>query len=226
MIWMLCLAFAYLLGSVPFGVIIASSRGVDIRTRGSKNIGATNVGRVLGARWGLLCFALDMSKGAGPVILAGLLNDLYTPSIFDASTGWWLWLLVAMAALLGHMYSLFLRGGGGKGVATAFGALLAMWPVMTVAAGIAFVIWILFVAVFRYISLASVVAALTLPVSVGVLINQQRADRDLDLTAALTSASAPLFVTILLAILVIWKHRSNLSRLAAGTEPRIGTPRD
>ena len=113
-LWIVCIAGAYLAGSIPFGVIIGRARGIDIREHGSKNIGATNVSRVLGARLGLLCFVLDVGKGAGPVIAAGALFDLLgkRPVDPDAATltqsETWLWLAVAGATIVGHMYSPFL----------------------------------------------------------------------------------------------------------------------
>lgn len=222
--WLACIAGAYVLGSIPFGVFIGKAHGINIREKGSKNIGATNVGRVLGRRWGLLCFGLDMAKGAVPVAVAGSLAGLYDQAPLTASTGWWLWLTVAMFALLGHMYSMFLRGGGGKGVATAFGGLLAMWPIMTIAAIIGLATWLVLVLLFRMISLASVVAALTIPMTVLIQVEIMRSRQDVipDLATSLQQASAPVVVSLLLALLVTWKHRGNLARIATGTEPRIG----
>ena len=225
-IWIACFAGGYLLGSIPFGVLIARTHGVDIRTQGSKNIGATNVGRVLGRKWGLLCFFLDMSKGAVPVIVFGVLAGIYDKPLEETTTDWWLWMTIAMACLLGHMYSLFLRGGGGKGVATAFGSLLAMWPFMTLAASLAFVGWILIVLLTRMISLASMSAACILPM--GVIIQAYMASRlakSDGFGQEMESLSAPIVVSMLLALLVVWKHRGNLARILAGTESRIGGSR-
>ena len=225
-IWIACFAGGYLLGSIPFGVLIARTHGVDIRIQGSKNIGATNVGRVLGRKWGLLCFFLDMSKGAVPVIVFGVLGGIYDKPLEETTTDWWLWMTIAMACLLGHMYSLFLRGGGGKGVATAFGSLLAMWPVMTLAASLAFVGWILIVLLTRMISLASMSAACILPM--GVIIQAYMASRlakSDGFGQEMESLSAPIVVSMLLALLVVWKHRGNLARILAGTESRIGGSR-
>ena len=224
--WIGCIIGGYLLGSIPFGVFIGRLHGVDIRTQGSKNIGATNVGRVLGRRWGLLCFFLDMAKGAVPVAIAGILTGLYGKDIFAVPGQWWLWLAVGFAALLGHMYSLFLRGGGGKGVATTFGALLAMWPVMTIAVGAAFIIWSILLVLFRMVSLASVIAAICIPIVVVVVLQFMHARREV---ATLTLAEdvglplAPIIISVLLAALVVWKHRGNIARIRAGTERRIGT---
>ncbi|HWB20792.1 MAG TPA: glycerol-3-phosphate acyltransferase, partial [Phycisphaerales bacterium] len=115
--WIICLSFAYLVGSMPFGVIIGRLKGVDIREHGSKNIGASNVGRVLGKRFGILCFFLDALKGALPVFLAGLLNHLYADPWSLSAAQLSLWFAVAVASVLGHMFSIFLRMKGGKGVA-------------------------------------------------------------------------------------------------------------
>ena len=219
-IWTGCIIGAYLLGSIPFGVIISRFHGVDIRNEGSKNIGATNVGRVLGRKWGLLWFFLDLLKGAVPVAVAGILSGLYDQEIFTVPHQWWLWLGVGFAALLGHMYSLFLRGGGGKGVATTFGALLAMWPVMTIAVGASFIIWFIMVMLFRMVSLASMVAAVCIPIAVLAVL--QFMEQPVDSDASVELPLAPLVVSILLAALVLWKHRGNIARIRSGTEGRIG----
>ena len=219
-IWIGCIIGGYLLGSIPFGVIISRFHGVDIRNEGSKNIGATNVGRVLGRKWGLLCFFLDLMKGAIPVALAGLLTGLYEQQIFTVPLQWWLWLGVGVAALLGHMYSLFLRGGGGKGVATTFGALLAMWPVMTIAVGVAFVVWFLMLVLFRMVSLASMVAAICIPMAVLAVLEFMHQPAGQESTDELPLS--PLIVSVLLAVLVLWKHRGNIKRIRNGTERRIG----
>lgn len=223
LIWLACAIGGYLLGSIPFGVLIAHSRGVDIRTRGSKNIGATNVGRVLGRKWGILCFFLDMSKGAIPVLIFGVLAGIYNQPLNETTGEWWLWMSVAMTCLLGHMYSMFLRGGGGKGVATAFGSLLAMWPLMTIAALIAFVGWIVIVLIARIISLASVCAACLLPCAVIVqLYAESQLPEAGSFGLQMEHASAPIIVSVLLAVLVVWKHRGNLARIMTGTESKIG----
>ena len=226
--WIGCIIGAYVLGSIPFGVFIGKAHGINIREQGSKNIGATNVGRVLGRRWGLLCFFLDMAKGAVPVVIAGILTGLYTRDIFVVPGQWWLWLAVGLAALLGHMYSIFLRGGGGKGVATTFGALLAMWPVMTIAVGTAFIIWGILLALFRMISLASMIAAICIPIVVVVVLQYMHFQRETATLGLIDDTGLPLgpiIIAILLAALVLWKHRSNIARIRAGTEPRIGQSR-
>lgn len=209
--WLAFAAGSYLMGSVPFGVIIGRLHGVDIREHGSRNIGATNVGRVLGRRWGLMCFALDAAKGAIPVLAAGAAASVLGRSAAEigaASLGWWL--LIVAAALAGHMWSPFIGFRGGKGVATGFGALAAFWPLLALPALIALALWLLVLKVGRMVSLASIAAAASLPISTLLL-------------SVRTRDAWPLLVaTILLATLVIVKHRSNIGRIMRGQEPRVG----
>lgn len=222
--WLLCILAAYLIGSIPFGVIIARSKGVDIRQHGSKNIGATNVGRVLGKKFGVLCFILDFVKGAGPVIGAGLVNHTFgcEPDVLSASQ-MWLWMAVAGAAVMGHMFSAFLRFAGGKGVATGFGAIAAMYPLLTYPAFAAIVVWYLVLRTTKYVSLSSILAVLSLPLSYLISVIPPRAmDQPFDLTMDHLRHAAPPFIgTLLIALLVIWKHRSNIERLRRGEEPKV-----
>ena len=173
MMWPLFVAGAYVIGSIPFGVLLARTRGIDIRKHGSGNVGATNVGRVLGRRLGLACFVLDVGKGAIPVLVAGWHFQLLgRDTIATPATDSWWWLGVAFAALAGHMASVFLGFRGGKGVATAFGGLVAMWPTLGLAALAAFAAWIMVVLPTRMVSLASMVAAIVLPaVTVWILLS-------------------------------------------------------
>ncbi len=221
MSWVLFIVGAYVLGSIPFGVIIAKTRHVDITAYGSGNIGATNVGRVLGKRLGLTCFVLDVTHGAVPLLIAGSSHDLLGrwASEIPADTGW-LWLAVAVAALAGHMASIFLGFRGGKGVATAFGGLVAMWPTLGIPAVIALSCWILVVASTRIVSAASMAAAISLPVTTIVLLLTIAPSVDVpDLSQRL---APPIIVSAGIAGLVLWRHRANLGRLLKGTEPRIG----
>jgi len=217
---MLATVLSFLCGSIPFGFLLGRLRGVDIREHGSRNIGATNVARVLGRPLGVLCFLLDALKGALPVAAAGILLGPWGHGAGElgASTQW-LWLLIAAAALMGHMFSPWIGFRGGKGVATGFGALCAMWPLLTTASLIALGVWVACAAVTRYVSLSSILAAAVIPVVVAI----QNGSGAASVSDGLVGAWPMLVATGLLAALIVWKHRANIARLAAGTEPRIGS---
>jgi acyl phosphate:glycerol-3-phosphate acyltransferase len=220
MMTMLLLLVAYLVGSIPFGLIIGRLRGVDIRQHGSKNIGATNVGRVLGRGWGWLCFVLDMLKGAAPVLIAGfVMGTLGTRPDDMAQSQMWLWLAVAMAATLGHIFPLYLGFKGGKGVATGFGALAATWPLLTIPAFAGLVVWYAALRLTRYMSVASMAGAVAVPLAYALTIMGGHVEGAAE---RLMHASPPLIVTVLLAALIIWKHRGNIARLRRGEEPKVG----
>jgi glycerol-3-phosphate acyltransferase PlsY len=213
--WTIGIALAYVVGSVPFGVLIAKGKGVNIREHGSKNIGATNVGRVLGKKLGLFCFFLDVLKGAIPVISVGVIAGLLGQTMEQTSaTQMLLWICVALAALLGHMYSLFLKFGGGKGVATTFGGIVAMWPLLTVPVLLAFLAWAITFKGTKTISIASLVAALVLFVDTTATVL---------LGSTLEHAWPLSAVTGLIALMVFWKHRSNITRIMRGDEPKTGS---
>jgi glycerol-3-phosphate acyltransferase PlsY len=218
--WTVCIIAAYFAGSIPFGVLIGHLKGVDIRAHGSKNVGATNVGRVLGRRLGLFCFALDVMKGAVPVLAAGFAADVVGQSARDlAPEEMWLWLAVAIAAVLGHMFSIFLRFGGGKGVATGFGAMAAMWPLLTIPAIGALVTWLAVLGALRIISLASMLGAIVVPLLYAALVIAPDPSHAMP---NLAHGSPPLIMTALLAGLVIFRHRANIGRLRRGEEPKVG----
>lgn len=226
--WAPWMVLAFLMGSIPFGLLIGKARGVDIRTLGSKNIGATNVGRVLGRRAGFLCFTLDLLKGALPVALAGLAHGHFGSLTLNPTDGLW-WMGVVVCAPLGHMFSPWVWLKGGKGVATGFGALLAYFPLLAVPALLALAVWIITVKVTRYVSIASCLAALSIPLSASafsVWLVSRTALESASLaeitTLGLREAWPRLAVSALLALLVCWKHKGNFARLRAGTEPRIG----
>ena len=221
--WVLWIGGAYILGSIPVGYLLGRARGLDIRQHGSKNVGATNVGRVLGRRLGLICFVLDTAKGAVPVIAAGVINELITKEIDSISPQqMWLWLAVACAAVLGHMHSLFLGLRGGKGVATGFGAMLAMWPLLTFPALGAMVVWYSMLRLTRYVSVASMTASLSLPLAYLVrALPPDATDVELSQTVArVLQTSPPLIITSVLALLIVFKHRTNIARLRRGEEPK------
>jgi acyl-phosphate glycerol 3-phosphate acyltransferase len=188
---------AYLIGSIPFGFIVARARGVDITKAGSGNIGATNVGRVLGRKYGILVFALDVLKGAVPT---ALMSAFSSEGSWSVATG--------LAAILGHLFPVYLRFRGGKGVATGFGVVAVLLPIP---AAIAFLVWLLVVATTRYVSLASVIAAIVLA-----------AVRLTTAPAPFSTEAWPISVfCVATALLVIVKHRDNISRLLQGKENRV-----
>jgi len=179
----------YVLGSIPSGVLLTRASGVDLRASGSGNIGATNVARTVGARAGVLTLVADILKGLVPTYTARYICG------GDLSAAAW----VGVATVVGHVYPVFAGCRGGKGVATAFGAFLALTPV---AALLSLVGFAAVAAVTRYVSVASLVAALILPVAGAII----------DYGPALTRA------TVVVAALVVVRHRDNLQRLWAGTE--------
>ena len=212
--WTMSIVSAYIVGSIPFGVLIAKTKGVNIREHGSKNIGATNVGRVLGKKLGLACFLLDVLKGALPVFAVGFSANLFGQSLEQiGTTEMLLWICVALAALLGHMYSLFLKFGGGKGVATTFGGMVAMWPFLTFPVLIAFACWLIAAKTTKMISLASLVASFVLFAATLLLVITQ---------SKVQHAWPLLAVTFLILVMVFWKHRSNIGRIMRGEEPKLG----
>ena len=195
---------SYLLGSIPFGYLAGRLVGIDIRQAGSGNVGATNVVRVLGKGYGYPVFALDFLKGFGAVKISMLMApgrppEWNAPEIVG--------ILAAMSSILGHLYPPWLKFKGGKGVATSAGALLALTPVATL---IGIAIWIIVFWLTRYVSLASITAAVVLPIVILVVSSQDQNKRK-----PLVYSSA------CVAAVVIWRHRSNLSRLMRGTEPRF-----
>ncbi|MCX5650461.1 MAG: glycerol-3-phosphate 1-O-acyltransferase PlsY [Planctomycetota bacterium] len=217
LLWAALPVAAYLVGSFPTAHLLARSRGVDLGAVGSKNYGATNLGRTLGRSWGILCFMIDATKGALPVVLGGwLLGALGAPSGGVTTATAWCWLATALAAILGHTLSPWIGFKGGKGVATGFGALVAMWPVLTLPAGLAILLWAAILAVSRIISLASMVAAISIPCS--VLVAALAANG----LAGVRAAVPFLVATGVIAAFVVWKHRSNIARMRAGTEPKVG----
>ena len=213
---------AYLAGSAPFGMIIARAHGVDLRRTGSGNVGATNVGRVLGRKWGYLCFFLDVAKGLLPVLLAGwLLRDLagrrgeeFPTAMHQAA-----WLAAALGAVLGHVFCPWLKFRGGKGVATALGVVLGVWPFFTYAGLAAFALWIAVTLVSRYVSLGSVVAAVAF-IPLFLVINSLLIGWE----ATLRLWPLLVFATAIMLLIVI-RHRGNIQRLLAGTESKIGRKR-
>jgi acyl phosphate:glycerol-3-phosphate acyltransferase len=182
---------SYLLGSVPTGLLLGKALGVDIRAAGSGNIGATNVYRTLGRKVGIITLLGDCLKGLIPVLAAHWLG---LPDIWTAAAG--------CAAFLGHVYTVFLRFKGGRGVATALGVFLGTSPLAVLAAiGVfALVLW-----KWRYVSLASITTAASMPL----------------LVAGIDGRPLIIAMTLVIAAIVIWKHNENISRLRSGTENKF-----
>jgi glycerol-3-phosphate acyltransferase PlsY len=189
----LLVVFAYLLGAVPFGVVVARIMGGrDPRSAGSKNIGATNVGRTVGKTAGIITLALDILKGFLPVLVVAMLHkEPLAPA------------LVGLAAFLGHLYPVYLGFKGGKGIATGAGVFLAASPA---ALGIAAVVFGLALWRSRMVSLGSILGCAALPVAAFLLKEPKE-------IVALGGV---------IAVLSIWKHRENIKRIMAGTESRLG----
>ena len=224
----LCPLLAFLLGSIPFGLIIAKAKGIDIRAHGSGNIGATNVLRVIGKKYGISCLLLDALKGFIPVVLAVNLiqitgRPVQVPLGFldawamklaagDAFKAQLAHILTALFAVLGHNYSPWVGFKGGKGIATSAGVLLALMPFAVL---LLIAVWVLIFLVSRYVSVASIGAAAELPFL--TLWGSWHHGRIQDGTW-----NQPLFAfTVVIAVLAIWKHRGNIQRLRAGTENRF-----
>src|SRR5687768_12393642 len=163
---------AYLLGSVPFGLVVGLAKGIDPRKAGSGNIGATNVGRLLGGRYFALVFTLDLLKGMLPMLAAYAAFRSEHRAL--ATTDYLLWLGVGMAAILGHVFSAFLRFKGGKGVATSAGVMLGLFPYFTWPGLVAVVVFIVVFLIWRYISLGSMIGAAAFPVAYLIIGLSQR----------------------------------------------------
>jgi acyl phosphate:glycerol-3-phosphate acyltransferase len=208
---------AYLLGSIPSGFLAAKARGIDIRSVGSGNIGATNAMRVLGKPVGIAVLLLDVAKGYIACLLGMIiflrLNQL-SPLHSQEDFGWLLdrarncAIAAGIFAVLGHNYTCWLKFKGGKGIATTAGVYLALapWPLL-----IALAVFILAVVVTRYISVGSIAGAVALPAAVWIMTPQNR------FLGVVTTA---------LGLLAIYKHKSNIQRLVAGTENRFGKKKE
>jgi glycerol-3-phosphate acyltransferase PlsY len=200
----LCCLIGYLFGSFPAGYFAGRLAGVDVRTVGSGNIGATNVLRVLGKKWGYPVFAIDALKGFAAVRAAFSLVRYWDGA---KPYGEYLAILAAMMAVAGHTFPVWLGFKGGKGVATSAGALIGLMPL---AVPLVFLVWVVVFETTRYVSLASIIAAISLPIVAGLLAHWKFVD-----TAAL------IYFSLLITLLVLWRHRSNFSRLLKGTEQRF-----
>ncbi len=201
---------AYLLGSIPFGLLVGLWRGVDPRKAGSGNIGATNVGRLLGGRYFALVFVLDMLKGMLPMLAAGIALRRADISSID----YLLWLGLGLSAILGHMFSIFLGLKGGKGVATSAGVMLGLYPYFTFAGLVAIGAFVLLVMMTKYISVGSMGGAIIFPIAYATIGHLRG--------WPVFGAQLPLLIfSILVAALIILRHRGNIASLIAGTENKV-----
>ncbi|GJQ26322.1 MAG: glycerol-3-phosphate acyltransferase [Phycisphaerae bacterium] len=207
---------AHLAGTIPFGLLVARLKGVDIRSVGSGNVGATNVGRVLGRKWGVLVLLLDAGKGAAATIAARLVMD--HAGMVGVTQRDLVWLGAGFACVLGNIAPFYLGFRGGKGVAASLGAIMGIYPYMTLPGLAVLFVFAVTALVSRYVSLASIVAACSLP---------------LIFSAACLLAGWPLVehwplfsLGVLLATFITIRHRANLARIRAGTENRIGSRTD
>jgi glycerol-3-phosphate acyltransferase PlsY len=195
---------SYLLGSIPFGYLAGRIAGIDIRTCGSGNVGATNVIRTLGKSYGYPVFAADFLKGFGAVKMSLLIatraqSEWNSSEIFG--------ILAAICSVIGHSFPVWLHFKGGKGVSTSAGALFGLAPISALLGA---AIWILTFSLTRYVSVASIAAAAALPFIILITTWLSR-----------TAGKSLFYSSVCLAAVVIWRHRSNLSRLMRGKEPRF-----
>jgi glycerol-3-phosphate acyltransferase PlsY len=215
---------AYMLGSIPFGLIVSKSQGLDIREHGSRNIGATNVWRIMGRKFGLITFIADVLKGLAAVLVAKWLAArwaIHVPlphghervEFFPAD---YAGIAAAMGCILGHSFPVWLKFKGGKGVATSLGVVFGMMPL---AALLAFAVWGVAFKLSRYVSLASIVAAAALPVIVvGLMFFGPEG-------WLVIQGWGNFYFSVAAALLVVRRHRENIKRLIAGTENRFGAPK-
>ena len=197
-------AIGYLFGSFPAGYIAGRMAGVDVRTLGSGNIGATNVLRILGKRWGYAVFFIDAFKGFAAVRL----TFFFVKGLPAAQPyAEYFAILTAVMCIVGHTFPVWLGFKGGKGVATSAGALFGLMPVVV---PFVVIIWVIVFETTRYVSVASMGAAISLPIVVAMALRWK-----------FLEGPAFLYFSILIALLVLWRHRSNFSRLLNGTEQRF-----
>ncbi len=189
----------YILGSLPFSFWLGRLKGVDLRNIGSGNIGATNLARALGARWGLLAFLLDMGKGFIAVFLAGYISTFFTDNIVSVTL---LQIIGGIASIIGHNWSIWLKFKGGKGVATSAGVFFGLAPIPLL---LALAMWLVVFALFRYVSLASIISSISLPLYMWY----KKVD------------SSIIIFGCIVCILIIIRHRPNIIRLIKGKENRF-----
>ncbi len=202
MSWFLAALGAYLIGSIPTGYLVGRARGVDLRKEGSGNIGATNALRVVGKKWGYLVFGADAFKGWLAVALARA-SGLF----LDAGPEIPLGVVAAIFVMIGHIFPVWLGFKGGKGIATSAGVMIALYPIWVFIFGLS--VWSILFFATRYVSVASIAAAISLPVGSGVLWALGYCD---GIRTAIAGT---------MAVLAIWRHIPNIQRLLAGTEKKF-----
>ncbi len=201
--WLLIAVSSYLLGSIPWGFLFARAKGIDIRQKGSGNIGAANAFRVMGKKWGYLVFICDFLKGFLAVEIGLLLATWFQVNLGLGS------IIAGIMCVVGHDYPAWLGFKGGKGIATLAGVLLAVFsPLVCISFG---AVWVVVFLIARYTSLASIVAVATLPIAAASFVSKSEPD-------------FPFLIgfCILMAALALWRHRSNIVRLLNRTENRFG----
>jgi len=211
---LLCSAIGYVVGSIPFSLLLGKLKGVDIRKVGSGNVGAMNLGRLLGRRWFIAAFILDMLKGFVPTVLAGwLLSQGASVGDRSESIQSLCWLLSGLCAVLGHNYPVFLGFRGGKGVSTSLGVALGVYPALTLPAILSFVVWALCLAFTRMSSVGSICGAILFPVFCALLGWRQG--------VAMMDRWPFLLFALVVTGLVVGRHRANIARILARTETRV-----
>jgi glycerol-3-phosphate acyltransferase PlsY len=202
----------YLMGAIPFALIISKRMaGIDISKRGSGNLGGTNVLRVLGFKAGAIVMALDLAKAFAPVMLARFIIGDSVLSIAGFTINWqWGQVITALMVMVGHSWSVYIKFRGGKGAAAYFGSWFAIWPVAALVGGVILIVTVL---LSKYMSLGSILGSLSILCLFMVL--------------TLTDVSPPVYLiySLVAAALIVYQHRSNISRLQAGTENRMGLGR-
>lgn len=197
-------AISYFLGAIPSGYLIGKLKGVDIRKQGSGNIGATNAFRILGAKAASVVLLADAFKGFLSCLLAPIIASEWTGVPISDDTASLLMIIAGLGAILGHSFTFWLKFKGGKGIATSAGVFLTITPL---ALGICLLVFSITIFLSRYVSLSSILAAICLPFSVYLIYHN-----------LLISS-----ITVVIALLVIYRHRSNIKRLLNGTENRLGS---
>jgi glycerol-3-phosphate acyltransferase PlsY len=210
--FVLVAVIGYLMGAIPFALIISKRMaGIDISKRGSGNLGGTNVLRVLGFKAGAIVMALDLAKAFAPVMLARFIIGDSVLSIAGFIINWqWGQVITALMVMVGHSWSVYIKFRGGKGAAAYFGSWFAIWPVAALVGGVILIVTVL---LSKYMSLGSIIGSLSILCLFIVL--------------TLTDISPPVYLiySLIAAALIVYQHRSNISRLQAGTENRMGLGR-